>query len=765
MRLDKGETLLSDAQLLARIGAWHLDVEAGALEIDEHMAGMLGLSALQLSWDQLLQVLHPDDLEGARAAYRHTLDTHEPFDGRLRVPHPDGSQLALRVRGVVASVAAGRVRGLRGFAQDITEQVAAEDALRESEELHRRIIETANDGIWMLDAEGQTSFVNRRMAEMLGYQPAEILGKTMFDFMDDEGFAASAQSFGGPELSSGQIEVRYRRKDGSPLWVLMSESELMDEQLNYAGGLAMVTDVTERKETELAAWRMAAVVEHAADAIVSTTIEDGSITSWNPAAQELLGYSAEEAVGRDLRELVLPPEVTEERIREANVRISAGESLKREESWLRHRDGHTVPVSVLLSPIRAANGKVLGISHFYRDLSNQIRAREENEQLKERLNQSQRLETVGQLAGGIAHDFNNLLAVILNCADFVEEDVPEDSPAHEDVLEIRRAAERAAALTRQLLVFSRRDVVQPAVLDVNGAVAEAEKLLRRTIGEHVALSTGLGEQIWPVMADQGQLEQVLVNLAVNARDAMPDGGRLIIETENVVLDQEAARTYSELEPGRYVQLSVTDTGTGMPPEVAARAFDPFFTTKPTGQGTGLGLATIYGIVKSAGGHVFLYSEQGHGTAVKIYLPAVEGEASTSVAGAAEPAPAGAGETILLVEDEQGVRESTKRILTRHGYNVVTATNGVEALAICDESVAIDLVLTDVVMPEMSGKQLALEIAERHKGTKVLYMSGYTDQQIAFSEAGSLIEKPFKSDALLRRIDKTLNDPALGVVAP
>jgi PAS domain S-box-containing protein len=539
----------------------------------------------------------------------------------------------------------------------------------------------------------------------------------------------------------------------------------MDQDLNYAGGLAMVTDVTERKETERAAWRMAAVVEHAADAIVSTTIEGGHITSWNPAAEELLGYSAAEALGKDLRVLALPPEVTEERVQEANVRISAGDALKREESWLRHRDGSTVPVSVLLSPIRAANGKVVGISHFYRDLSDQIRAREENEQLKERLNQSQRLETVGQLAGGIAHDFNNLLAVILNCADFVQEDVPEDSPVHEDVLEIRRAAERAAALTRQLLVFSRRDVVLPTVLDVNGAVAEAEKLLRRTIGEHVALSTGLGDAVWPVMADQGQLEQVLVNLAVNARDAMPSGGRLIIETENVVLDDEAARTYSELASGRYVQLSVTDTGTGMPPEVAARAFDPFFTTKPTGQGTGLGLATIYGIVKSAGGHVFIYSEPGHGTAVKIYLPAADEEADAAVPLAAEPVPAGAGETILLVEDEHGVRESTKRILERNGYNVVTATNGVEALAICDESAAIDLVLTDVVMPEMSGKELALEIAERHKGTKVLYMSGYTDQQIAFSEAGSLIEKPFKSDVLLRRIDDTLNDPELGVVTP
>jgi PAS domain S-box-containing protein len=493
-------------------------------------------------------------------------------------------------------------------------------SMQEGEQRYRQIVETANDGIWMLGADGRTNFVNKRMADMLGYSEEEMLGRTMFEFMDDEGFAAAAATFAGASPSeAGQIAVRYKRKDGSPLWVLMSESELMDEELNYAGGLMMVTDVTLMREADAAARRLAAIVAHATDPIVSTV--DDVIVSWNLAAEELFGYSEEEVVGQSIA-VLMPPEQPADSVKRTGDAVRAGQTVTFEEREMVRKGGERLSVSSRLSPLRGENGEIVGVSGFYRDIREQISSRAEREQLELQLQQSQRLETVGQLAGGIAHDFNNLLAVILNYSDFLREELPEGERAHDDVEQIRRAAERAAGLTRQLLVFSRREVARPKVLDMNAVVSVAEKLLRRTIGEHIELTTQLDPELGRVRIDEGQLEQVLVNLAVNARDAMPDGGSLTVETANVELDDAASGIWGTLAAGRYARLCVTDTGTGMPPEVIERAFEPFFTTKAVGEGTGLGLATVYGIVENAGGHALIYSEPGRGTAVKVYLPLV-----------------------------------------------------------------------------------------------------------------------------------------------
>ncbi|MGZ4201222.1 MAG: PAS domain S-box protein [Thermoleophilaceae bacterium] len=621
--------------------------------------------------------------------------------------------------------------------------------LQEGERRHRQIVETANDGIWMLGADGRTNFVNRRMADMLGYTADEMLGKTLFDFMDDEGFAAAAATFAGDRPSdAGQIAVRYRRKDGSPLWVLMSESELMDDELNYAGGLAMVTDVTLMREANAAAHRLAAIVEHANDPIVST--HDDVIVSWNLAAEELFGYSEEEIVGRPVS-VLMPPEVPEGEVKQVGDRVRAGQTLTFDERELVCKGGERLIVNTRLSPLRGENGEIVGVSGFYRDIREQISARAEREQLELRLQQSQRLETVGQLAGGIAHDFNNLLAVILNYSDFLRDELPEGEQARDDVEQIHRAAERAAGLTRQLLVFSRREVARPKVLDMNHVVEVAEKLLRRTIGEHIEFTTMLDEELGRVEIDEGQLEQVLVNLVVNARDAMPADGSLTVETANVEIDEATTGVWGSLAAGRYARLNVTDTGTGMPPDVVERAFEPFFTTKAVGEGTGLGLATVYGIVQNAGGHALIYSEPGRGTAVKAYLSLVETEQEEAAAG--EPPPRGQGETILLVQDEDAVRESTRRILADSGYQVVVATNGIQALEIWEERTSIDLVLTDVVMPRMSGEELAGELAA---DARVLYMSGYTDHQIRPDQVGMLVEKPFGSAQLLRKVREALS---------
>jgi signal transduction histidine kinase/CheY-like chemotaxis protein len=392
---------------------------------------------------------------------------------------------------------------------------------------------------------------------------------------------------------------------------------------------------------------------------------------------------------------------------------------------------------------------------------------------KERLQvQAQRLESLGQLAGGVAHDFNNLLAVILNYVSFVSEDVaaaagtagPDPArhleSATADLAQIKKAAERAAGLTHQLLVFARRDVIRPQVLDLGTVITTVEEMLRRTIGEHVELVTSLAADLWPILADPGQLEQVLVNLAVNARDAMPAGGTLTIDTANVTVDADTIAGGSGARKGRNVRLRVSDTGTGIPADVAQHVFEPFFTTKADGRGTGLGLATVYGILTQAGGDIRIYSEPGHGTTFSITLP-VTAEAAIPVA---EPAPyqrAPKGETVLVVEDEEALREVTRRIFTRNGYQVITAANGPEALGIAGSHRGeIHLLVTDVVMPHMLGKEVAEKMRLIKPEIEVLFMSGYARPVLAsqgrLDPGMALVEKPFSEADLLATAGQVLN---------
>jgi signal transduction histidine kinase/CheY-like chemotaxis protein len=401
--------------------------------------------------------------------------------------------------------------------------------------------------------------------------------------------------------------------------------------------------------------------------------------------------------------------------------------------------------------------------------------REDREVLerKERLRaQSQRLESLGQLAGGVAHDFNNLLAVILNYVSFVSEEVaaamavagPDPASllesASADLVQVKKAAERAAGLTHQLLVFARRDVIRPQVLDLDTVITSVEELLRRTIGEHVELVTSLAGDLWPVLADPGQLEQVLVNLAVNARDAMPAGGTLTIDTGNVTVDADTIAGGSQARKGRNVRLRVSDTGTGMPAEVIEHVFEPFFTTKSDGGGTGLGLATVYGILTQADGNIRIYSEPGAGTTITMTLP-VTAEAAAPIAVPVPYRRAPKGETVLVVEDEEALREVTRRIFTRNGYQVITAANGLEALGIADGYPGeIHLLVTDVVMPHMLGREVAEKMRVIKPEIEVVFMSGYARPVLASQgrlDAGvALVEKPFSEADLLAVAGRVLN---------
>jgi len=387
-------------------------------------------------------------------------------------------------------------------------------------------------------------------------------------------------------------------------------------------------------------------------------------------------------------------------------------------------------------------------------IKERLRAQAERERLENRLNQAQRLESLGQLAGGVAHDFNNLLAVILTCASFVAEETADNESVRADVQQIQTAAERATRLTRQLLIFGRRDKAKIEVLDLAAIVTDIHGLLARTIGEDVTLVVRTTDGLPAIRADRGQIEQVLLNLAVNARDAMPDGGTLTIRLGTALLDEDYARLHPQIKPGHYVELSVSDTGTGMPPEIVSRIFEPFFTTKPRHKGTGLGLATVHGIIAGSGGSLSVYTEPGMGTTFRAFFPPAQGQAAPVTEPAGAPATQGRGETVLVVEDEPAVRQTTARILRRNGYTVLEAASGAEALTLAAGH-HFDLLLTDMVMPQVSGPELAQRINEMYPGAPVLFMSGYSQDVLgprgALDEDAPLIQKPFAAQELLKTV--------------
>ncbi|MEW6543394.1 MAG: response regulator [Nitrospirota bacterium] len=511
----------------------------------------------------------------------------------------------------------------------------------------------------------------------------------------------------------------------------------------------------ERKKAEETQRRLLAILEATTD-FVGTADRDGRPLYVNQAGRKLLGIGE----GEDISGTVISdyhPDWAKQLVMAEGLPTALRAGVWSGETALLTRDGREVPVSQVILSHRNAAGEVEYYSTIARDIS-------EHKRLEEQLRQSQKMEAVGRLAGGVAHDFNNLLMVIKGYSELLLTRTDLDVQLRKEVEEIGKAGERAAALTRQLLAFSRKQVLQPAILDLKVVLANMDNLLRRVIGEDIILKTVSDPVLGRVKADPGQIEQVIMNLATNARDAMPQGGHLTVELRNVELDETYAQTHIGATPGRYVMLAVSDTGCGMDAATRARIFEPFFTTKEPGKGTGLGLATVYGIVKQSAGHVWVYSEPGRGTTFKVYLPRTEETAVSSATEAAGVAPPLGTETILLVEDDERVRQLVGDMLKQYGYTVLIAQDGKEALRIAQEHKGVlHLLVTDVVMPGMSGRILAGRIALlRPEEVKVIYMSGYTDDAIVHHGVLDadvvFLQKPFSPETLGRKIREVLDAP-------
>jgi PAS domain S-box-containing protein len=608
-------------------------------------------------------------------------------------------------------------------------------------------MEQASDGIFVIDSQGNHVDVNSMGCQMLGYERNELLQLNVSDVIAPEDLAATPLHL--DELRAGKtiITERWlRRKDGSRFLVEVSAKMMPDGLLQ-----GIVRDITERKQGEEERRRLSAAIEQTAESVLITDTK-GFLVYVNPAFERVTGYSRAEAIGQT-------PRILNSGEQDGAFYQKLWDTITAGKVWQgrlvnKKKDGTLYTDEITITPVRDESGAIVNYVSVQRDVTHEL-------ELEEQYHQAQKMDAVGKLTGGIAHDFNNLLTAINGFAELMQHRLEPDDPLQNMVGNILHSGQRAADLTGQLLAFSRKQMIKPKILNLNTIVADMDKMLQRIIGEDIELKTIPSPDLWPVKVDPAQIEQIIVNLAVNARDAMPGGGQLTVETENVVLDEARIASHLETQPGEYVQLAVSDTGFGMNQEVQTRIFEPFFTTKETGKGTGLGLATVFGIVKQNSGDIWVYSEEGHGTVFKIFLPRAE---------EAIPAPPPydpigdlprGTETILVVEDELAVRELAVQTLQAQGYTVLQAADGQEALDLIPaHNAKIHLVFTDVVMPQMDGKELANRFKGIHPNCKVLFSSGYTDDAIAhhgvLDPDVAFIQKPFSPTALTHKVREVLD---------
>jgi len=645
---------------------------------------------------------------------------------------------------------------------DITERKRTEEALRESKERFAGAFEHAPIGVALASPTGRWLKVNRALCRLVGYTEAELLTRSFQDITCPEDLADNLESVRqlvAGEVRSYQTEKRYIHAAGHLVTVLLNVSLVRDAQDQPRYFIAQIQDITERKRTEQSLRLLSSAVKQSKESIMITSAEldlpGPKIIFVNPAFTQMTGYTAAEVLGQTPRILHGP---RTDRAVLARLRHNLGQGDPFSGETVNYRkDGTEFDLEWQIAPLRNAECAITHFVAIQRDITGRKR-------LELQLLQSQKLETVGKLAGGVAHEFNSILTAIMGQSDLLLADLPASSPLAGKVTAISQAAGRAAILTRQLLAYGRKQTLQPEMLNLNTVLAGMAAPLLHLVGHAIDIRTIPAPGLRMVKADAGQISQVIMNMVINAHDAMPGGGKLTLETANVTFAPSSAESYPELIPGDYVMLAITDTGSGMSPAVQARVFEPFFSTKGVGEGTGLGLSTCYGIIKQSGGHITVYSEPGLGTTFKIYLPQVAATPVVFPQRTASPGMPRGTETILLVEDDPALREMAAALLQRLGYTVLAASNGIEALSLRDAHHPghIDLLFTDVVMPQMNGSEIAERIRTLNPHTRILFTSAYTANAIfhqgVLNQGVALLQKPFTPSALAQKLRDVLDLP-------
>jgi two-component system, cell cycle sensor histidine kinase and response regulator CckA len=746
--LAANEAKLAEAQQIAHLGSWDWEIATDRVTWSAELYRIYGARPDDEpgSYGSYLEKIHADDRARVARVIETGLTERRAWSVDYRIVQPGGELRMVHARGEIVLDDEGRPAVVHGTCQDVTDNRRVEDALRATEQLFRRAFDDAPIGMALIDLDGGWLRLNRSLCQMLGRPEPELRASPLNDLSHPDDRRLDRPLI--KELLAGRrrsfaIEKRYLRADGTILHALVHVSLMHGDGEQPLYFLCQLVDITERRRAEAdrraSEERLQAIIDNSPALIMVKDLQHRYVLV-NRRWEDLFGVRAEQAIGRTSEE-VLPADRRPDN-RDVDDRVALTGEPYEAMAVIPERDGPEERTFLMVKfGLRDLDGEVSAVVTIATDITDRRRSAEERAELEHRLAQAQRLESVGQLAGGVAHDFNNLLSVILTCVGFAMRELPADHPVRDDVEEIGAAADRAAALTRQLLMFSRREVVKPEVLDAGSLLGDLERLLNRTLSERIALRITVGPGLVPVLADRAQLEQVLINLAVNARDAMPDGGTLAIAVGGA---------------HGGVRITVVDDGGGMPEEVRERAFEPFFTTKDPGQGTGLGLATVHGIVTDSGGTVDIESAPGRGTSVTIFLPGCSEPVLPAEPPAEPPDVAPTAATVLVVEDQEPVRRQACRILEAHGYEVTDAGGAEEALA---EWRPVDVLVTDVVMPGMTGQELAQIALDRNPDLRVVYMSGHTEDVLVRNGARarnlSFIQKPFTRATLLRAVEAAL----------
>ena len=777
-----------------------LDNLHNVLRVNREFTRMFGYAPEEIV-GKSLDILVPGERSGESGFILGALDRGQTINVDTIRRRRDGSAVEVSILGTPINVSGSPVAQYLIY-RDITQSKQAERALMESESKFRAVAETAASAIYIHD-DTRFLYVNHACQQISGYSRAELMEMDPLrlahpDSREQMRLRAEARHRG--EAVPSRYETKIIIKNGDVRWLDLSIAAIQFE--GKLATLATAVDITERKraeELQAALYRIADRTSAATDleafypaihGIVAELMDARNfyialydentgllnfpyfVDQEDPTpAPKPLGKGLTEYVMRTAQPLLASPERFAELVRSGEVEMIGAPSI----DWLGvpliggDKAMGALVVQSYTENVRYSARDMEILNFVGQHVATAIEhKRSENalRQSEKQLWQSQKMEAVGRLAGGVAHDFNNLLTVIKGYSELILSDLKHADPMRSELEEVQKAADRAVGLTRQLLAFSRRQVLAPKVVSLNHLVEDMNKLLRRLLGEDVELCIRLDDTLGSVKADPGQVEQVIMNLAVNARDAMPKGGKLTIETANLELDQAYTREHVMVKPGSYVMLAITDTGCGIDAETLSHVFEPFFTTKEQGKGTGLGLSTVYGIVKQSGGYIWPYSEPGIGTTFKIYLPRVDEIAERAQARAQVASGLGGSETILLVEDEEGVRALTRQLLQRHGYTVLEAEHGRDALLLCERySGPIHLLLSDVVLAQMSGRELVERLSPLRPEMKVLYMSGYSDEAIVhhgvLAPGTAFLQKPFSTESLMRKLREVLDQKRIG----